>query len=181
ARAGRAGDSRLPRARLPRLRAGRFQVRRRRRAALPRDQPAAHLRARGQLRHPRRAARPTARGAARRGARRRPAPAGARVMGAPAWPCAPRPAAIARDDWRDWAWQMRHRIRSADELAAWVHPSDDERRAIDALAERFRFVITPYYASLMDAEDPACPVRRQVVPRLAELDDPAGLADPLDE
>jgi lysine 2,3-aminomutase len=42
-------------------------------------------------------------------------------------------------------------------------------------------VITPYYASLMDPEDPACPIRRQVVPHAAELGDPAGLADPLDE
>src|SRR5262249_32086574 len=52
---------------------------------------------------------------------------------------------------------------------------------IEALAERFRFVITPYYASLMDREDPDCPIRRQVVPRSAELDDPHGVADPLDE
>ena len=102
-------------------------------------------------------------------------------MGAPSWPSAPRPAAIAPSDWRDWTWQMRRRIRTADELAAWVEPTADERAAIAALAERFRFVITPYYASLMDREDPNCPVRRQVVPRLAELDDPAGLADPLDE
>lgn len=102
-------------------------------------------------------------------------------MGAPAWPSALRPASVAPEDWRDWTWQMRHRIRSAEALAEWVRPTEDERRAIDALAERFRFVITPYYASLMDPDDPACPVRRQVVPRLAELDDPAGLADPLDE
>jgi lysine 2,3-aminomutase len=84
-------------------------------------------------------------------------------------------------DWRDWTWQMRHRIRSADELAAWVAPTADERAAVAALAERFRFVITPYYASLMDRDDPDCPIRRQVVPRMAELDDPRGLADPLDE
>jgi lysine 2,3-aminomutase len=42
-------------------------------------------------------------------------------------------------------------------------------------------VITPYYAALMDPGDPQCPIRRQVVPRSAELEDPAGLADPLDE
>jgi len=102
-------------------------------------------------------------------------------MGAPVWPSAPRPAAVTPGDWSDWTWQMQRRIRSAEELAAWVRPTDDERRAIDALAARFRFVITPYYASLMDPDDPACPVRRQVVPRLAELDDPVGLADPLDE
>lgn len=103
------------------------------------------------------------------------------MMGAPAWPSARRPPGVAPDDWRDWTWQMQHRVRTAAQLTHWVRPTEDERRAIDALAERFRFVITPYYASLMDPEDPDCPVRRQVVPRLAELDDPAGLADPLDE
>ena len=46
--------------------------------------------------------------------------------------------------------------------------------AVAALADRFRFVITPYYASLMDPEDPACPIRRQVVPRTAELDEAGG-------
>ncbi len=88
---------------------------------------------------------------------------------------------IADADWRDWTWQMRHRVRNAEELARWVRPSEDERGAVAALAERFRFVITPYYASLMDPEDPECPIRRQVVPRLAELGDPHGVADPLDE
>ncbi len=92
-----------------------------------------------------------------------------------------RPAAVDPADWSDWGWQMRERVRDAQGLAEWIRPSEDERRAIDALADRFRFVITPYYASLMDPDDPACPVRRQVVPRLAELDDAAGLADPLDE
>jgi len=86
-----------------------------------------------------------------------------------------------RPEWRDWTWQMRHRVRRAEDLAAFVTPDPDEVAAVAALAERFRFVITPYYASLMDPDDPACPIRRQVVPRSAELDDPAGLADPLDE
>jgi lysine 2,3-aminomutase len=90
-------------------------------------------------------------------------------------------AADPAERWRDWAWQMRHRIRTAEDLARWVRPSDDERRAIAALAERFHFVITPYYASLMDPEDPGCPIRRQVVPATAELRDPLGYPDPLDE
>ncbi len=92
-----------------------------------------------------------------------------------------RPADIADADWSDWTWQMQHRIRSVEALARWVRPTPDEARAVEQLAERFRFVITPYYASLMDADDPECPIRRQVVPRCAELDDPHGLADPLDE
>ncbi len=96
-------------------------------------------------------------------------------------PRARRPGDVAPHDWADWTWQMRHRVRSAEDLARWVRPHDDERKAIDLLAQRFRFVITPYYASLMDPDDPACPIRRQVVPRTAELGDPHGVADPLDE
>lgn len=76
---------------------------------------------------------------------------------------------------------MRSRVRTAEDLARYVDPSEDERRAIELLGERFHFVITPYYAALMDPKDPECPIRRQVVPRLAELHDPAGMADPLDE
>ncbi len=87
----------------------------------------------------------------------------------------------SESEWSDWGWQMRNRIRDAAGLAAICEPSADEAQAIDALGERFRFVITPYYASLMDPANPDCPVRRQVVPRMAELDDPVGLADPLDE
>jgi lysine 2,3-aminomutase len=89
--------------------------------------------------------------------------------------------AVKPSEWSDWGWQMRHRIRNAAELERYVRPTDDERHAIEQLAERFRFVITPYYASLMDRDDPTCPIRRQVVPSGDELRDPAGLADPLDE
>ena len=88
---------------------------------------------------------------------------------------------MASEHWQDWGWQMRQRIRDAEALAEWVEPTQDERRAITELAERFHFVITPYYASLMDPDDPACPIRRQVVPRSAEGRDAAGLWDPLDE
>jgi lysine 2,3-aminomutase len=57
----------------------------------------------------------------------------------------PRPAEIPYVQWRDWVWQMQERVRSAKDLERCVNPTDDERQAIDALAERFRFVITPYY------------------------------------
>jgi lysine 2,3-aminomutase len=94
---------------------------------------------------------------------------------------APVRAAIADAEWEDWQWQMRHRIRDVEGLARWIDPTPEEREAIARLADRFHFVITPYYASLIDPADPECPIRRQVVPRLAELRDPDGVADPLDE
>lgn len=115
--------------------------------------------------------------------RAREAAASSTPVSVRAWPppAVRRPPQIAESDWTDWGWQMRHRIRSAADLRAYLEPTADEGAAIEALASRFRFVITPYYAALMDPANPDCPVRRQVVPRLAELDDPAGLADPLGE
>jgi lysine 2,3-aminomutase len=101
------------------------------------------------------------------------------VAGAPKGaPATPR-ASEAR--WNDWTWQMRHRIRTAESLEDFLVPTPEEREGIEKLAERFHFVITPYYAALMDPAEPMCPIRRQVVPHVAELDDSAGLADPLEE
>ena len=89
-------------------------------------------------------------------------------------------AAVAQALWQDWTWQMRNRIRTARDLERYLAPTPAERAGIEQLADRFHFVITPYYASLMDPRDPACPIRRQVVPNISELDDPAGLADQAD-
>ena len=83
--------------------------------------------------------------------------------------------------WTDWRWQMRHRVHDEKSLRRYVTPTADELEAIEATADVFRWNITPYYASLMD-EDPGCPVRRQVVPRMSEMaPDIVGVADPLDE
>ena len=101
----------------------------------------------------------------------------------PAWRPAPVPPpdGVRVEDWESVTWQMQHRIRSLEDLRRFVEPSEDEARAIEDLSRRFRFVITPYYAALMDPKDPSCPIRRQVVPSTAEARDERGLADPLDE
>ncbi len=84
--------------------------------------------------------------------------------------------------WNDWRWQQRNRVRTAEALAQVVNLTADERAAIDATAGEFRMAVTPYYASLMDADDPGCPVRLQAVPTLAELErGPHDLDDPLGE
>jgi len=92
-----------------------------------------------------------------------------------------KPADVAAQDWTDWTWQMRNRVRDAEGLADFIDPSEDELCAIKELATTFRFVITPYYASLMERGNPDCPLRRQVVPVGVEMSDDAGLEDPLDE
>jgi len=92
-----------------------------------------------------------------------------------------RRADVSDRDWYDWRWQMRHMLTSADELAQAVPLSAEERAGLAASAELFRVGITPYYASLMDAAHPSCPVRMQAIPsaregavRAEELRDPLG-------
>jgi len=71
-------------------------------------------------------------------------------------------------DWHDYRWQLRNQLRTADQLARVLPLTDDEARACEVLSDRFRLGVTPYYASLIDPEDPSCPIRRQAIPTLAE-------------
>jgi lysine 2,3-aminomutase len=88
----------------------------------------------------------------------------------------------AHPQWRDWTWQMRHRVHDAATLRQYIHPIPDELAALDATKDVFRWNITPYYAALMDPDDPDCPIRRQMVPRMDELaPDLVGVVDPLEE
>jgi len=85
-------------------------------------------------------------------------------------------------EWNDWHWQVRHRIQSVDDLDKIIALTAEEKRDISKVLEVFRMGITPYYASLMDADDPSCPVRRQAVPTIGETMSSAfDMHDPLDE
>jgi len=87
-----------------------------------------------------------------------------------------------RRDWDDWHWQQRHRLRTLDELAGVVSLTAGERAAFADAASTFRVAITPYYAALVDGDDPACPIRMQCVPQPGELTTfPFELEDPLAE
>lgn len=72
-------------------------------------------------------------------------------------------------DWEDWRAQLQHRITTLEELRKWIAVSPEEAQAIAACEGKYRWSITPYYASLMDPEDPACPVRQLAVPRPEEF------------
>jgi lysine 2,3-aminomutase len=86
------------------------------------------------------------------------------------------------DAWRDWHWQARHRITSPEELARVMSITPREQRTIERALDRFRFAVTPYFASLIDANDPECPIRLQSVPGAGELSlDNFDIEDPLNE
>lgn len=83
--------------------------------------------------------------------------------------------------WNDWRWQLTHRLSTLEELAQIIRLTPDEVAALSTPAH-LRVGITPYFASLMDPTDPACPIRRQVIPIVRELAPcEAEMADPLAE
>src|SRR4051812_48754625 len=73
------------------------------------------------------------------------------------------------ETWSDWRWHMANRIRSVEALRDVIRVTPEEEEAIARCEGIYRWSITPYYASLMDREDPMCPVRRQAVPSLGEF------------
>lgn len=85
------------------------------------------------------------------------------------------------DDWNDWRWQNRNRVRTLADLGRMIELSDDETAAIKRHTGALPVGITPYYASLLDPKDSAQALRRTVVPVLGEYvvsrgenDDPLG-------
>jgi lysine 2,3-aminomutase len=86
------------------------------------------------------------------------------------------------DEWEDWRWQLRHRLRSLRALERLLELSKSERLALQGVRGRLPVAITPYYASLIDPTDPAHPLRRAVVPvHLESVVDAGEAEDPLNE
>lgn len=84
--------------------------------------------------------------------------------------------------WMDWKWQFRNRITTVDELSKVIQISETEKQEISGCLNLFRMAITPYYASLMETDNPSCPIRRQAVPTINEtILLPYEMADPLAE
>lgn len=84
--------------------------------------------------------------------------------------------------WNDWNWQLAHRITTVEQLKGALPLSLREQAEIQTCLGAFRMAITPYYASLIDPQDPLDPIRMQAVPSILETrPDANDLADPLGE
>jgi len=84
------------------------------------------------------------------------------------------------NQWNDWRWQFRNRLRTKEQIGAVIKLTPEEEEALSD--PKFVVGITPYFASLMDPDDPNCPIRRQAVPlNLEALPSKVTMADPLNE
>ena len=89
---------------------------------------------------------------------------------------------VTKKEWDDWKWQVQNRITTVEQLKEVVNLSPDEESGVHESLKILRMAISPYFAMLMDPDDPHDPVRMQAVPTIQETDFSASdMVDPLFE
>lgn len=73
----------------------------------------------------------------------------------------------------EWQLQMQNQIDTIEELEKIINVSPEEREAIENT--KVKWGTTPYFASLMDRDDPKCPIRQQVLPSKYEQQNEYGI------
>jgi lysine 2,3-aminomutase len=76
---------------------------------------------------------------------------------------------VSEGEWNDYRWQLANRLTTVADFEQVLNFTAGQRADLEACMGKFRVSVTPYYASLMDPDDPHCPVRMQAVPTPAEL------------
>jgi glutamate 2,3-aminomutase (EC 5.4.3.-) len=86
----------------------------------------------------------------------------------------------SENEWNDYRWQMRNRFTRAEDIADILGLSAGETEQIQKVTRKYRFAISPYYLSVIDPDNPSCPIKRQSIPSIEELSE-LGELDPMDE
>lgn len=88
---------------------------------------------------------------------------------------------VSDDEWNSWVWQFSHSITTFDQLGQFFRLSPEEEYTARE-KKKLPVRITPYYASLIDPEDPGQAIRRTMIPVYNELIvTPEESEDPLGE
>lgn len=72
-----------------------------------------------------------------------------------------------------WIEQLKNSVNTLDRLKEFVNVTPEEEKGITTL--KTRWGTTPYFASLMDRDDPDCPIRKQVIPSVKEKENRYGI------
>ncbi len=93
-----------------------------------------------------------------------------------------KPFKTSTQKWNNWQWQLHNRLSSLHDLKQYLKLSQSEIAGLKYAQETFRVSITPYVISLMEFDNPLCPIRQQVIPTINEkISHPSDLIDPLGE
>ena len=66
----------------------------------------------------------------------------------------------------EWIEQLQNSVNTLERLSEIINVTPEEKKAIETMDTKWG--TSPYFASLMDRDDPKCPIRRQVLPSLEE-------------
>jgi lysine 2,3-aminomutase len=89
---------------------------------------------------------------------------------------------VGPDSWNDWRWQQKNRVTTLAGLESRLKLTTEERAGVLLAGSKLALAVTPHYFNLIEPENPDCPIRRQVVPRMEEgWDSPHDMADPCGE
>jgi lysine 2,3-aminomutase len=89
---------------------------------------------------------------------------------------------VTEEQWNDWIWQLTNTVRTLEDLKKVINLTPEEEEGVKISTKTIPLNITPYYASLMNPDDPRCPIRMQSVPVVNEIHKTKyDLEDPLHE
>ncbi len=75
---------------------------------------------------------------------------------------------VSAEDWNNPTWQLKNRITSLSGLEEHINLSEEERNGVILSGTKLAMAITPHFFNLIDRDDPECPIRRQIIPRVEE-------------
>lgn len=89
---------------------------------------------------------------------------------------------VPEEKWKDWVWQLKNRLTSVEEVERYLDLTQEEKQGCYFANKKLALAITPYFFNLIDREDPNCPIRAQVIPRIEEMTtSPEEMKDPCGE
>jgi len=89
---------------------------------------------------------------------------------------------VTAEQWNSHTWQLKNRITSLAQLEEHLNLSEEERSGVILSGTKLAMAITPHFFNLIDRDDPECPIRRQIIPRIEETwTSPYEMSDPCGE
>ncbi|WP_343219692.1 KamA family radical SAM protein [Oceaniferula marina] len=86
------------------------------------------------------------------------------------------------ENWHDYKWQLKNRITRLDQIEKLIPLTSEEKAGIQLSGNKLAMSITPHFFNLIDRDDPDCPIRKQVIPRIEEtFTDRSEMSDPCGE